>query len=86
MAGFLVLSWQAGVPTVTQASLGSIAVPSGVGLYVMATILELASCPLRSRICSIYAIYAPCGRKSELGKGGVQNLAHKRSCNGFGFR
>jgi hypothetical protein len=38
-AGFLVLSWQAGVPTVTQASLGSIAVPSGVGLYVMATIL-----------------------------------------------
>jgi hypothetical protein len=38
-AGFLVLSWQAGVPTVTQASLGSIAVPPGVGLYVMATIL-----------------------------------------------
>ena len=38
-AGFLVLSWQAGVPTATQASLGSIAVPSGVGLYVMATIL-----------------------------------------------
>jgi hypothetical protein len=38
-AGFLVLSWQAGVPTVTQASLGSIAVPSGAGLYVMATIL-----------------------------------------------
>jgi hypothetical protein len=37
-AGFLVLSWQAGV-TVKQASLGSIAVPSGVGLYVMATIL-----------------------------------------------
>src|SRR6476646_9568070 len=38
-AGFLVLSWQVGVPTVTQASLGHIAVPSGVGLYVMATIL-----------------------------------------------
>src|SRR5258705_12252575 len=41
-AGFLVLSWQAGVPTVKQASLGPIgpiAVPSGVGLYVMATIL-----------------------------------------------
>ena len=38
-AGFLVLSWQAGVPTVTQASLGHIAVPSGVGLFVMATIL-----------------------------------------------
>src|SRR5437868_6961250 len=38
-AGFLVLSWQVGVPTVTQASLGPIAVPSGVGLYVMATIL-----------------------------------------------
>jgi hypothetical protein len=38
-AGFLLLSWQAGVPTVKQASLGPIAVPSGVGLYVMATIL-----------------------------------------------
>ena len=38
-AGFLVLSWQVGVPTVTQASLGPIAVPSGIGLYVMAAIL-----------------------------------------------
>ena len=37
-AGFLVLSWQAGVPTIKQASLVPIAVPSGVGLYVMATI------------------------------------------------
>ena len=37
-AGFLVLSWQVGVPTVTQASLVTMAVPSGVGLYVMATI------------------------------------------------
>src|SRR5258705_9373272 len=43
-AGFLVLSWQVGVPTATQASLGSIAVPSGAGLYVMATIL--ATCLL----------------------------------------
>jgi len=38
-AGFLVYSWQAGIPEVRQASLGPIAVPSGVGLYVMATIL-----------------------------------------------
>ena len=38
-AGFLVLSWQAGVPEITQASLVPIAVPSGVGLYVLATIL-----------------------------------------------
>ena len=38
-AWFLVISWQVGVPTVTQASLGPIAVPPGVGLYVMATIL-----------------------------------------------
>ena len=38
-AGFLVLSWQVGAPTVTQASLVTVAVPSGVGLYVMATIL-----------------------------------------------
>src|SRR5712671_3892833 len=38
-AWFLVLSWQAGVPTAKQASLVPIAVPSGVGLYVMGTIL-----------------------------------------------
>src|SRR3954470_2803111 len=38
-AGFLVLSWQAGGPGVTQASLVPIAIPSGVGLYVMATIV-----------------------------------------------
>jgi hypothetical protein len=38
-AAFLALSWRVGVPTTTQASLGPIAVPSGPGLYVMATIL-----------------------------------------------
>src|SRR4051794_37989354 len=38
-SGFLVLSWQAGVPRVTQASLVPIAVPSGVGFYVIATIV-----------------------------------------------
>jgi hypothetical protein len=38
-AGFLVFAWQAGVPTAKQASLVPIAVPSGPGLYVMATIL-----------------------------------------------
>jgi hypothetical protein len=38
-AGFLVISWQAFVPTVTQASLLPVAVPAGAGLYVMATIL-----------------------------------------------
>jgi hypothetical protein len=38
-AGFLVLAWQVGAPTVRQASLGTIAVPPGVGWYVMATIL-----------------------------------------------
>src|SRR6266436_1150147 len=37
-AAFLLISWQPGVPT-TQASLGPIAVPPGVGLYVLATIL-----------------------------------------------
>jgi hypothetical protein len=42
-AGFLVLSWQAGEPT-KEASLVPIAVPSGPGLYVMATIL--ATCIL----------------------------------------
>ena len=38
-AGFLVLSWQTGLQTVTQASVRPIAVPPGVGLYVMVTIL-----------------------------------------------
>ncbi|WP_338699158.1 hypothetical protein V5279_16760 [Bradyrhizobium sp. 26S5] len=38
-AGFLVISWQAGVPELSQqASLVPVAVPSGAGLYVMATI------------------------------------------------
>jgi hypothetical protein len=37
-AVFLVVSWHVGVPTVAQASLGAVAVPSG-GQYVMATIL-----------------------------------------------
>src|SRR3954449_11105494 len=35
----LVSAWQVGVPTTTQASLGLIVVPSGPGLYVMATIV-----------------------------------------------
>ena len=38
-AGFLLFCWQVGVPTTKQASLGPIAVPSGAGLYVIATIL-----------------------------------------------
>ena len=38
-AGFLVLSWQAGVPTTKEASLLPIGVPSGPGFYVIATIL-----------------------------------------------
>lgn len=38
-AGFLVYSWRAGVPTTAQASLGLNAVPSGAGLYLVATIL-----------------------------------------------
>src|SRR6266480_7418927 len=38
-AGFLVFSWHLGEPTVRQASLVPVAIPSGVGLYVMATIL-----------------------------------------------
>ena len=38
-AGFLIFCWQLGVPTAQQASLVPIAIPSGAGLYVMATIL-----------------------------------------------
>lgn len=36
---FVVLCWKNGVPELQQASLGTIAVPSGIGLYVTATIL-----------------------------------------------
>jgi hypothetical protein len=38
-AGFLVLAWQTGTPTIKQASLVPIAIPSGPGLYLLATIL-----------------------------------------------
>ena len=38
-AGFLVFSWQLGVPTARQASLVPIAIPSGASLYVTASIL-----------------------------------------------
>ena len=38
-AAFIVVGWQIGVPTLNQASLVPIAVPTGPSLYVMATIL-----------------------------------------------
>ena len=55
-AGLLVFSWQVGVPTVTQASFGTMAVPSGVGLYVMATIL--ATCLLSFAVTHLLYIFA----------------------------
>ncbi|MBR1179805.1 hypothetical protein JQ617_37965 [Bradyrhizobium sp. KB893862 SZCCT0404] len=38
-AGFLILAWQLGVPAVKQASLVTMAIPKGVGLYMTAAIL-----------------------------------------------
>jgi hypothetical protein len=38
-AGLLLLSWQVKGPAATQASLGGIAVPSGTGFYVLASVL-----------------------------------------------
>jgi hypothetical protein len=38
-AGFLLYAWHAGSPTTAQASLGPFAIPTGAGLYLMATIL-----------------------------------------------
>jgi hypothetical protein len=38
-AAFLVLSWQIGSPATRQASLGPIAVPTGAGFYVLATVV-----------------------------------------------
>jgi len=55
-AWFLVISWQVGVPTVTQASLAPIAVPSGVSLYVMATIL--GTCLLSFTITHLLYLHA----------------------------
>jgi hypothetical protein len=54
--GVLVYSWQIGVPTATQASLGHIAVPSGAGLYVLATIL--GSCLLSFAVTHLLYIRA----------------------------
>jgi len=54
-AGFLVISWQPGVPT-TQASLVPIAVPPGVGLYVLASIL--AACFLSFALSHLHYLRA----------------------------
>jgi hypothetical protein len=60
---FLVVSWQIFVPSVTQASLGPItvpagfgAVPSGVGLYVIATLL--GTCFLSFAITHLFYLRA----------------------------
>ena len=55
-AVFLLLSWRVGVPTTTQASLGPIAVPSGAGLYVMATIL--GTCLLSVVVTHLHYVFA----------------------------
>ena len=56
-AAFLVLSWRVGVPpTTTQALLGPIAVPSGPGLYVMATIL--GTCLLSLAVTHLLYVFA----------------------------
>jgi hypothetical protein len=58
-AGFLLFCWQVGVPTTKQASLGPIAVPSGAGLYMIATILGtcLAIAVLCTRRVSSATLY-----------------------------
>jgi hypothetical protein len=55
-AVFLLLSWRVGVPTTTQASLGPVAVPSGPGLYVMATIL--GTCLLSLAVTHLLYVFA----------------------------
>jgi hypothetical protein len=61
-AGFLLLAWQAGVPTAKQASLVPIAIPSGPGLYVMATIL--GTCLLSVVVTHLHYL---CFVRKELG-------------------
>jgi hypothetical protein len=56
-AAFLVLSWRVGVPAWTQASLGPIAaVPTGAGLYVLATIV--GACLLSSVLSHVVYLLA----------------------------
>jgi hypothetical protein len=55
-AGFLLFCWQVGVPTTKQASLGPIAVPSGAGLYVIATIL--GTCLLSLAVTHLFYVFA----------------------------
>jgi hypothetical protein len=65
-AGFLVLAWQAGAPTAAQASLGPIAVPTGAGLYVMATIL--GACLLSFAVTHLLYFQAVGNEIGTLGK------------------
>jgi hypothetical protein len=55
-AAFLLFSWQLGVPTATQASLRPVAVPSGPGLYVVATIL--GTCLLSFAVTHLLYVFA----------------------------
>jgi hypothetical protein len=55
-AAFLLFSWQTGVPTTTQASLGPVAVPSGPGQYVVATIL--GTCLLSFAVTHLLYVFA----------------------------
>jgi hypothetical protein len=55
-AAFLVLSWQVGVSARTQASLGPIAVPTGAGLYVLATLV--GACLLSSVLSHLVYVLA----------------------------
>jgi hypothetical protein len=65
-AGFLVVSWQLGEPVVRQASLVPVAVPSGVGLYVMATIL--GTCLLSFAITHLLYLRAVLGEIRALAR------------------
>ncbi|MBR1200952.1 hypothetical protein JQ574_33645 [Bradyrhizobium sp. AUGA SZCCT0158] len=82
-AGFLVLSWQAGVPSLQEASLATIAVPSGVGLYVMSTIL--GTCLLSFAITHLLYFLAV-GKEVRALVSWLRRVSSRRTSHFFGFR
>jgi hypothetical protein len=83
-AGLLVFSWQVGVPTVTQASFGTMAVPSGVGLYVMATIL--GTCLLSFAVTHLLYFLAVGKEIRALVRALSRMVRRFDHSTGFGFR
>jgi hypothetical protein len=80
-AGFLLFCWQVGVPTAQQASLAPIAVPSGAGLYVIATIL--GTCLLSFAVTHLLYLRAVLGEIRALVKFALRLLPDRATASGI---